>query len=87
MESKLKIPQDQVDHIQQALRLTQRLRTHVCQIFRDLGDGLSESESAGDKQEQMKTVLNDLRNSLETVNNDWRYDYANKHLKITKNKI
>ncbi|PVD19304.1 hypothetical protein C0Q70_19791 [Pomacea canaliculata] len=70
MENKLKISQSQIEQLQQALRLTQKLRTHVCQIFRDLGDGFSEIDLSDDKPEKQKEVLNSLRNTLETVNND-----------------
>lgn len=73
MENKLKISQSQIEQLQQALRLTQKLRTHVCQIFRDLGDGFSEIDLSDDKPEKQKEVLNSLRNTLETVNNDLRY--------------
>ena len=79
METKLKSSLEQIENINQAIRLTQRLRTHVCQIFRDIGDGVGEvAENAGGNQEQQtqeqqKAVLGSLRSSLETVNNDVGY--------------
>merc|ERR1712154_221406 len=74
-ESKLNSALDQIKHIRDAIRLTQRLRTHVFQIFRDLGDGISDSvDTEGENQEQaqekQKVVLGTLRNSLETVGQD-----------------
>ncbi|KAK7482627.1 hypothetical protein BaRGS_00026126 [Batillaria attramentaria] len=70
MENKLKISQDQIEHIQQAIRLTQRLRTHVTQIFRDISDGFADTDDSSDKQEQQKALLGSLRTSVETVNNE-----------------
>ncbi|KAK7115881.1 mediator of RNA polymerase II transcription subunit 27-like [Littorina saxatilis] len=72
-ESKLKSTLDQIEHINQAIRHTQRLRTHVCQIFRDIGDGLGEaakSEEEQQAQERQKVLLGSLRSSLETVGHD-----------------
>ena len=76
METRLKSSVEQIETIHQAIRLTQRLRTHVCQIFRDIGDGVGEAtESAGGNQEQQtqeqqKALLGSLRSSLETVGHD-----------------
>lgn len=64
--------QDQIDQIQQAIRLTQRLRTHVTHIFRDISDGFADTDESSDKQEQQKVLMSSLRTSVETVNNELR---------------
>lgn len=76
METKLKSSIEQIENINQAIRLTQRLRTHVCQIFRDIGDGVGEvaegvvGNQEQQTQEQQKALLGSLRSSLETIGHD-----------------
>ncbi|KAL8582330.1 hypothetical protein ACOMHN_037087 [Nucella lapillus] len=76
MENKLKTSTEQIELINQSIRLTQLLRTHICHVFREVGDGFSDSAvSSGENQEHaaqenQKSLLRSLRRSIEVVGHD-----------------
>ena len=86
MDNKLKSSSEQIEFIVHAIRLTQTLRTSVCNLFSDIGDGLSDPvtsdtfEDASESEHQYhdqrhKAMLNSLRRSLETIGHNFGFEY------------
>ncbi|XP_050402448.1 mediator of RNA polymerase II transcription subunit 27 [Patella vulgata] len=57
-------PPNQIEQLQKALKLTQRLRSNVTQVFQKLSDGFE------DVEKKDKYLLNDLHKTLSSVNTD-----------------
>ena len=57
---------NQTENLIQAIKLTQKLRASVGQVFHNLSDGFSVGQG------NEKQILNEFHQSLLTVNNDVR---------------